>query len=558
MPLPLSVAKPRTLAVAPPVAAAGALAVGAGLLWLHERLARRNFQGSVWSNDYQQDALFRRPNYRGMTSGQIQRSRQLLDAVGEDAYMLQPGGVYLERRELDRELLRRAGGGGFIFIGPGLSGEPDLTGWTAGAAAAALGVAGDLWSVSVVAGQGIGRLLSQIWGLFNRPPQLVPATWPETTTPQTYNLSAPSFVRVETWRRADATIYWADTNQIAAGLGENRPGTTFEYADVVGFTITPYADVSGTYPPAERTVFPACTIVVRRASGIVTVSLPSNITDKVQSPPYRGLVGVGWLQAYPTSLKINGADAPGPTVSAQVPAPGRAPFTTVLAAAPAPLPAYTPPAAEPRAVPAADPVTQPAPAPGVTPATVPALAPITAPSLPRVPAVPGATPTTGAGTVPAPSPPPTPTTPQDSVLPWPGASPTPADAKAPPATLPGIARKTGEIEDKLDQIGKMLQPPKDGPDFGDLLGLVPTLLNWLVSADPAGSYEISSPCEQGPGSPAEPLVAGWGASIGPDALVLKRLDALAGLLQHHKNLKQPSCKNPSPVGEVVTVQFEET
>jgi len=40
--------------------------------------------------------------------------------------------------------------------------------------------------------------------------------------------------------------------------------------------------------------------------------------------------------------------------------------------------------------------------------------------------------------------------------------------------------------------------------------------------------------------------------------VVKRLDALAELLQHHKTLKQPSCKNPSPVGEVVTVQFEET
>jgi len=509
-------------------------------------------------NDYQQDALYRRPNYRGMTSGQIQQSRQLLDAVGEDAYMLQPGGVYLERRELDRELLRRAGGGGFIFIGPGLSGEPDLIGWTAAAAAAALGVAGDLWSTSVVAGQGIGRLLSQIWGLLNRPPQLVPATWPETTTPQTYNLSAPSFVRVETWRMADATIYWADTNQIAGGLSENRPGSAYEAADVVGFTINPYVDVGGTYPPAERTIFPAPSIVFRRASGPDIVATLNSISDKNQAPPYRGLVGVGWLQSYPTSLKINGADAPGPTISAQVPAPGRAPFTTVPAAAPAPLPAYTPPATEPRAVPAADPVTQPAPAPGVTPAAVPALAPITAPSLPRVPAIPGATPTTGAGTVPAPSPSPTPTTPQDSVVPWPGATPTPADAKAPPATLPGIARKAGEIEDKLDQIGSMLQPPKDGPDFGDLLGLVPALLNWLMSADPAGGYEISSPCEQEAGSPADPLVASWGASIGPDAQVLKRLDALAELLQHHKNLKQPSCKNPSPVGEVVTVQFEET
>ena len=53
-------------------------------------------------------------------------------------------------------------------------------------------------------------------------------------------------------------------------------------------------------------------------------------------------------------------------------------------------------------------------------------------------------------------------------------------------------------------------------------------------------------------------MATWGPSIGADAQVIKRIDALAELLQHHKNLKQPSCKNPAPVGEVVTVQFEET
>ena len=106
----------------------------------------------------------------------------------------------------------------------------------------------------------------------------------------------------------------------------------------------------------------------------------------------------------------------------------------------------------------------------------------------------------------------------------------------------------------------MLQPAENGPDYGDLLGLVPTLLNWLLSADPEGGYEISSPCVPSgePGSAGQPLVAEWGASIGPDAQVIKRLDALAELLQHHKTLKQPSCKNPSPVGEVVTVQFEET
>ena len=39
--------------------------------------------------------------------------------------------------------------------------------------------------------------------------------------------------------------------------------------------------------------------------------------------------------------------------------------------------------------------------------------------------------------------------------------------------------------------------------------------------------------------------------------ILNRLDALAQLIQVHKDLKQPGCKH-KPTGEWVTVQFEET
>lgn len=558
MPLPLSVAKPRTLAVAPPVVAAGALAVGAGLLWLREQLARRHFQESVFMNDYQQDALYRRPNYRGMSSGQIQQSRQLLDAVGEDAYMLQPGGVYLERRELDRELLRRAGGGGFIFLGPGLSAEPDLTGWTAGAAAAALGVGAQLWDVSVKAGQGLRRLTDQLWGLLNRPSGYAPVPWPEAEQQQELTWQTPGTLQWGYYRNINVSVFWADTNGFLWNESGSGYGTAQTIQNCTGYRVLPYVEVDGTYPPQYVTHFPA-TWVQFQISGIwQPLQVTNSAPDKYQDAPFRPLRAQGFVQAYPTTLTLNGQPLPPALAPAQTPWPGRAPFTTVPAAAPAALPAYTPPATEPQAVPGSDPVTQPAPAPGVTPATIPALAPIAAPSLPRVPAVPGATPTTDAGTVPAPSPSPAPTTPQDSVVPWPGATPTPADAKAPPATLPGIARKAGEIEDKLDQIGSMLQPKTPGIDWGTVLQAAASVLGWLSTADPEGGYEISSPCEQAEGSQADPLVAGWPATVGPDARMLKRLDALAELLQHHKNLKQPSCKNPSPVGEVVTVQFEET
>lgn len=558
MPLPLSVARPRTLAVAPPVAAAGALAIGAALVWLNEQLRKANARDAYWWNTrHGQDALYRRPDYASMTSAQIQRSLQLLDHVGEDAWLVQPGGVLLERRELNREMLRRSGGGGFLFVAPGGMDE-DLAGGLVAIGAAGLGTAELIWNTGVAAGRGLRRLADQLWGLLNRPSGYAPVPWPEAVQQQELTWQTPGTLQWGYYRNHNVTLSWADTNDFIWNDSMAGYGTAQTIQNCTGYRVLPYVEIDATYPPQYVTHLPA-TWVQFQINGVwqplqVTDSAPS----KYQDAPFRPLKAQGFVQAYPTTLTLNEQPLPPALAPAQTPWPGRAPFVTVPAAAPAALPAYTPPATEPQAVPGSEPVTQPAPAPGVTPARVPALTPIAAPSLPRVPAIPGATPTTGAGTVPAPSSSPTPATPEGSVLPWPGANPIDPVPLAPPATMDGIARKTGELEGKLDQIGRMLQPPVNGPDYGDLLGLVPTLLNWLMSADPAGGYEISSPCEQGPGGPADPLVASWSASIGPDAQILKRLDALAELLQHHKNLKQPSCKNPSPVGEVVTVQFEET
>jgi hypothetical protein len=40
-------------------------------------------------------------------------------------------------------------------------------------------------------------------------------------------------------------------------------------------------------------------------------------------------------------------------------------------------------------------------------------------------------------------------------------------------------------------------------------------------------------------------------------LLHNKVDALAALVQTHKNMRQPICKPAPPTGQPVTVQFEE-
>jgi hypothetical protein len=126
--------------------------------------------------------------------------------------------------------------------------------------------------------------------------------------------------------------------------------------------------------------------------------------------------------------------------------------------------------------------------------------------------------------------------------------------------MEGMAAELGRIEDKLLQLLKRPAPDPGGggggplPDLSDLFGL----LQLLTSIDGAGGYELSGPCESPVGGePAPPRVAEWGPSIGLEALLVKRLDAIAELIQHHKDLRQPTCAPGRAVGQPVTVTFEE-
>lgn len=126
---------------------------------------------------------------------------------------------------------------------------------------------------------------------------------------------------------------------------------------------------------------------------------------------------------------------------------------------------------------------------------------------------------------------------------------------APPPTLQGIASEVGRIEQKLRVLSK--QPQGGSADLDPLKELLDLLLEKLSQAYPAGSYEMVGPCEPAlGGGPGASRSASWSGGIGSFASILARVDALAELLQHHKDLRQPICRQKAS-GEEVTVIFEE-
>jgi hypothetical protein len=126
---------------------------------------------------------------------------------------------------------------------------------------------------------------------------------------------------------------------------------------------------------------------------------------------------------------------------------------------------------------------------------------------------------------------------------------------APQATLAGIAGEVGRIEQKL---AKMIRPPADG-DLTDRLGLLGSVLKALYeeffTGLPPGEYILSSPCERDEqGDRVEYQVPILSTNNRFDA-IFERLDALADLIQTHKDLKQPICRGTQPTGQPVTVNF---
>ena len=94
-------------------------------------------------------------------------------------------------------------------------------------------------------------------------------------------------------------------------------------------------------------------------------------------------------------------------------------------------------------------------------------------------------------------------------------------------------------------------------NLSELLGLLSQIWDFLTASASGTTYTLDSPCEvDDEGVKLPPIeIEAPGASTTFQAL-LNRTDALAELIQAHKNLKQPACRNRL-TGEIVTVNFEE-
>jgi hypothetical protein len=212
-------------------------------------------------------------------------------------------------------------------------------------------------------------------------------------------------------------------------------------------------------------------------------------------------------------------------------------------------------------VPSTEPDALPAPSPlvPVTPGRVapPIIRPAT-PVSPQQPKVPAPTATSN-GTVIAPAPVPVPTTPEDAIFPVPGGRPVTGRTMTP--TIQAVAQEVGRIEQKID---RMLNP--DQGQWGDatdrlqlLWQLLSQLYNALTDGAPAGAYELSSPCVVDENGDRIIFETEWPEQGTNHGALLARVDAIAALLQTHKDLKQPNCHIP-PVavgGDFVTVNFEQ-
>jgi hypothetical protein len=125
---------------------------------------------------------------------------------------------------------------------------------------------------------------------------------------------------------------------------------------------------------------------------------------------------------------------------------------------------------------------------------------------------------------------------------------------APPPTMQGIATEVGKIEQKTLQL---LNRPAAALDMQELID---ALLEALKPPDynfPAGEYLLRAPCgEASDGAPGPPKAARWSAGAGQFAELRERIDALAELVQHHKDLRQPICHLRAQ-GRALVVDFVE-
>jgi len=290
---------------------------------------------------------------------------------------------------------------------------------------------------------------------------------------------------------------------------------------------------------------------------------------EITSISWGGTAGVAPPQEFAPPQRRSPPRAPPPL---PLPPPAPAPGPGSPGERPRPL---APPGTAPAPVPAGDPLPIPGPNPGNppvpsrTPGPLPLTAPrpVTAPVVPRPQVNPATAPvpgTTGVPQVPRQPPsvaaPPA-VTPRDSTF-LPGGVELPNNGPRP--DLGNIATEVGKLENKLERLLSRGTGEGGTGDLGNLLELMNEALELLRFLEsifgvefPAGSYELFPVCDRdAQGQLRPPRVASWEGGAGEGLQLSRKLDALAELIQHHKELRQPVCRT-KPVGQEVTVTFEE-
>jgi hypothetical protein len=125
--------------------------------------------------------------------------------------------------------------------------------------------------------------------------------------------------------------------------------------------------------------------------------------------------------------------------------------------------------------------------------------------------------------------------------------------------LEGIAQEVGRIERKLEIMNTPGAPGNMVDNIGNIGDLVGQIVSAILALRSGTQYTLDSPCEvdEATGEKLPPVVVEVPGALTEFGALTNRLDALAELIQVHKNLRQPNCKPKQPTGEFVTVNFEQ-
>lgn len=126
------------------------------------------------------------------------------------------------------------------------------------------------------------------------------------------------------------------------------------------------------------------------------------------------------------------------------------------------------------------------------------------------------------------------------------------------ATLAAIATELQRVEEKTANVLRELAKGQDLPiSLGELIALVQSLVDLIVNQREAGSYSLLAPCEVDANGDRVEKTADYEGGYIFDQ-INNKIDALAQLMQHQKDLKQPICGGLENVpGNNVTVHFTE-